>query len=410
MCLARSAHGMVPNHSIFQGPFPVDMQLEEVPTPANYRRFPAGQSLGATMPVWHVDTTDYRSDKSLQPGTVAGDFGFLDSPDTEVISGGINSKGPGAVAIGRHASFFLWGFAAEPSRMTASGRNAFLNSICYAQRFDHEPMLVRRQTSSRDWTTMRAMQDPAAFAKATADLEFVRGEGRKTEVDADCKALGLSNRSVALLEHCIAAWERGEDVERAQRLLRRYTDRDFASAAEWRAWFAANQANLFFSDLGGYRFYVRPLDVRSRVLASAPPATSDEAPAGLAMSILDESVQPGSIVTIAVRFAHAPGWHTYASVPADSPYRPTGIQLELPEGWAPVGRWSLPATTPSSEDPRVRTVTGDAVYLQRVRVAVTATAGPTTLRATVGFMVCDEQRCLPPAEEALQATVLVGAK
>lgn len=399
---------MVPKHAIFQGPFPVDIHLEEAPTPTNYRSFPDGQDLPATLPVWHVDTTDYRTDKALQPGTVANNYGFADSPDAEVISGGINSKGPGAVAIGRHASFLLWGFAAEPSRMTPSGQHAFLNSICYVQQFDHEPMLVQRKASGREWSLMRAMKDPAAFAQAKTDLEYVRGEGRNQSVDADCKALGLGNRSVALLEHCIGAWERGEDVERSQRLLRRYTDGDFATAAAWRTWLSANQPNLFFSDVGGYRFFVRPASLRSRVLQQTPAATDDERPVALALTVLDAEPKPGSVITLAVRITHAPGWHTYAAVPGDSPYRLTTLHLDLPTGWTTVGRWSLPTTTPLAEDPRVQTVAGDAVFLQRVRVAATAAAEPVTLRATVGYMVCDVQRCLPPAEVELQATTCVA--
>lgn len=408
MCLARSAHGLAPNHPIFQGPFPVDVQFEAAPTPANYRAFPEGADLPATLPVWHVDTTDYRSDKTLQPGTVAQGYGFADSPDAEVIAGGINSKGPTAVALGRHASLLLWGFAAEPSRMTPSGQRAFLNSICYIQKFDHAPRLVQRKASGREWSVMRAAKDPAALAQARADLEYVRGEadGRTLSVDADCKALGIGNRSIALLEHCVAAWEKGEDVERAQRLLRRYTDQEFPTAAGWRAWLEANQADLFFSDRGGYRFFVRPQDVRSRLAAQAP-VVDDGSPVALSMSVLEAEAKAGEVITLAVRVTHAPGWHSYASVPSDSAYQTTHLQLALPPGFRTVGHWALPATEPLAEDPRAQTFTGDAVFLQRVRVAATASAEPVILRATVSYMVCDLQRCMPPDEVVLQATVRV---
>src|SRR5688500_11692244 len=105
MCLARSAHGLVPNHPLFRGPFPVDLQFEQEPTPKNYRSFADGVALPASLPVWRVETKDYTNDKRLQPGTVAAGYGFADSPDAEVIANGINSKGPAAVALGRHASF-----------------------------------------------------------------------------------------------------------------------------------------------------------------------------------------------------------------------------------------------------------------------------------------------------------------
>jgi len=407
MCLARSAHGLVPNHPIFRGPFPVGLQFDEEPTPANYRHFPDGVALPATLPVWRVDTTDYTRDKSLQPGAVASGYGFADSPDAEVIANGINSKGPGGVALGRHASFFLWGFAAEPTRMTPAGRNAFLNAICYVQRFDHEPMLVQRKASGREWHVMRAMKDPATLAQAQKDLEYVRADGRNHVVDDDCKALSLSNRNVALLEHCIGAWERGEDVERCQRLLARYTDREFATAGAWRAWLTANHANLFFSDVGGFRYFVRPADAKTRARESTTTAGGAGDAVALGMSVLEAEAKAGSVITIAVRFVHAGGWHSYASVPDDSPYRATSLVLDLPAGWTTVGHWSLPDTVTLAEDGRVQTVEGDAVFLQRVRVGGAAPAGKVKIGVRAAYLVCDAERCLPPAEAKLSAEVAV---
>lgn len=405
MCLARSAHGLVPNHSIFQGPFPVTLEYEPRPTPDNYRHFPDGVDLPPTLSVWNVDTADYTTDKSLQPGTVASGYGFADSPDAEVIANGINSKGPGAVALGRQASFFLWGFACEPSRMTAAGRQAFLNSICYIQRFDHAPLLVQRKASGREWSLQRVLKDPAALGQAKADLEFVRADGRKHVVDDDCRALGIGNRDPRLLEHCIAAFERGEDVERSQRLLRRYTDQQFATAPLWRAWLTAHREALFFSDVGGYRFFVRPRDEGQLAVQAPAPSTSDEQPVAVSMPVLAAAARPGDVLTIAVRVTHAAGWHSYAAVPDGSPYRTTTLQLDLPAGWVPVGRWSVPATVPLSEEPRVQTVEGDAVFLQRVRVAANAAAGQATLQVRVGYLACDAQHCLPPAEATAQCSI-----
>lgn len=43
-------------------------------------------------------------------GMVADGHGFEDSPDCERVGGGINSKGPMAVAMGRQANLLQWGF------------------------------------------------------------------------------------------------------------------------------------------------------------------------------------------------------------------------------------------------------------------------------------------------------------
>ena len=193
--MTRSAHGLVPNHPIFQGPFPVEINYATVPTPDNYRRYIDGIDLPAELAVWHVDTTDFKTDELLKPGTVSTGWGFADSPDAEVIALGINtSKGPSAVALGRHGSLFLWGFACEPGRMTPSGRNAFLNAISYIRKFDHAPRLVEGAARDRRWALQRAMDDPEQLAQARRDLEFLRAEGREYVVDEDCKALGISNR------------------------------------------------------------------------------------------------------------------------------------------------------------------------------------------------------------------------
>ena len=46
--------------------------------------------------------------------------------------------------------------------------------------------------------------------------------------------------------------------ETAILLLERYTGLRFEKPPQWKAWLDANRAKLFFSDVGGYRFYVLP--------------------------------------------------------------------------------------------------------------------------------------------------------
>ncbi|WIO74011.1 hypothetical protein QP938_12005 [Porticoccaceae bacterium LTM1] len=77
-------------------------------------------------------------------------------------------------------------------------------------------------------------------------------------VDVDAKALSISNRSPELLDRCIALLEKGEDMERAKRLLSRYTDEKFISAKEWRNWYNQNKYLFFFSDVGGFKFSIMP--------------------------------------------------------------------------------------------------------------------------------------------------------
>jgi hypothetical protein len=67
-------------------------------------------------------------------------------------------------------------------------------------------------------------------------------------VDEDVKQLGLSNRSTDLLERCVTMLETRTTPELAKRLLERYTNQDFETADEWRAWLTANRATLQFRE------------------------------------------------------------------------------------------------------------------------------------------------------------------
>ncbi len=103
-------------HDIFNTPNKVNLTIEEQATPSDYSSYT--DELGSTMPMWRVQTEGYKDGNGQLIGLVSRDAGFLDSPDTEWISSGVNSKGPNAIAIGRHANFFHWGFAASPTFMT----------------------------------------------------------------------------------------------------------------------------------------------------------------------------------------------------------------------------------------------------------------------------------------------------
>jgi len=102
--------------------------------------------------------------------------------------------------------------------------------------------------SERNLEYLRATQDrPPLFA-----------------VDEDAKAVGPSNRSVEMLARCVRMLEQKRQPELAFRLLKRYTQEKFDTAGQWRAWLDANRGRLFFSDVGGYKFFVAPTEKPGR--------------------------------------------------------------------------------------------------------------------------------------------------
>jgi hypothetical protein len=315
LCAENEAHDTNVDHAIFQGPLPVKLQFHERDKPADYFLYPGTQAMGEKISVWTVHA---RTFPEIDPGLVSTRESFTHTPDAEAISGAINGKGPTSVGIGRHGNFLLWGFAGAPADLTEAGRNAFLNAVCYIDKFDGQKpgpphldygnrdslrervynlrstsdayvaSLVDRIEATKDMIPPAQLaqlgDDPAAYFKKMMEpmvaqvlqtipqdvrdacgddserliayydenLEYLRGDSAGGFVlDEDAKALGVSNRSPELLEACIKRLEAGEDVELARRVLERYTDVKFETAAEWRRWFNGNRDQLKLIDLAG---------------------------------------------------------------------------------------------------------------------------------------------------------------
>ena len=155
LCLDDAAHGVVPSHAVFNTPLKVSPTFAEVPTPDNYLPDAGDKEIGKTIRVWKVQTKKF---PEINPGLVSSPHRFLDSPDAEVISSGLNSKGPDSVGLARHGNFFLWGFSASPADMTPEGRRCFVNAVCYIEKFDGQTPIVRKVGAgfSRDGTLWSA--------------------------------------------------------------------------------------------------------------------------------------------------------------------------------------------------------------------------------------------------------------
>ena len=280
LCLNEAAHGVVSSHEVFQKPLKVDLQFEDAAVPPEYRHYPGGEKLGDTIKVWKVQTKKF---PEIDPGMVSDPYGFADSPDAEVISSGLNGKGPDSVALGRHGNFFLWGFSGSPADMTPEARKCFVNSICYIKKFDGQKPFVKKTSSGREWSLVyagymeqfanqdfvktmfpedvrkRLGKDPAKYVSYYKEnLEYLIPAQSGFAVDEDVKGLGLSNRKVELLEQCVALLERGERTDTAFRILKRYTTESFGDAQRWRSWLRENRNRIFFTDAGGFKFLVAP--------------------------------------------------------------------------------------------------------------------------------------------------------
>lgn len=270
---------------MFRSPLPIDVtKTTKHERPNAYGKGPALDVLplraagaGDTMPGW----CSYRPQLS-------------ESPDIEILCGGINSKAEDAAALWRQGNVLHFGFDLSPAEMNDAGRALLVNSIVWIARFDAPPLLEMASpfagggTRSRDslatWLADEKYKlEWATGAIEAADLEGVAtgdrramqawyaehrrwlrpGEGGKLTIDRDARLLAQPFDDPAFFGAAIDALD-GGDPERAAaaaRALARFAPSGpgaEAGAAAWRTWHAEHRERLFFSEWGGYRWYLAP--------------------------------------------------------------------------------------------------------------------------------------------------------
>ena len=234
-------------------------------------------------------------DKKYNAGwcTYADDFNNL--PEVEYFCGGVNSKIPRAAALWRQGHLLHFGFEQTPAEMNDAGRNLLLNSIAYIARFTEDrPIAVTPSVFSG--RTVYLLRYPEEILKrkdrdlgyltnfiAGTQLQRLNGKSReehsrwfeesrdflhpgmsgKLEVDPDAKELGARLGKPAFFEKIAPALDASDSrAQQAVALLARYVPAGpggKASAQDWQRWLRENDRYLFFSDAGGYRYYLDPL-------------------------------------------------------------------------------------------------------------------------------------------------------
>ena len=145
-CLDQWALGMRTNHPIFKGPYKVKMTLVDRPTPDGAKEFAplVNEVLPETTKMWRVNTKGYATDPGFLIGMVSRPWGVEDSPEAEWISSGNCQKSIDAMALGRHGSFFHWGFAGAPMDMTEEAKPLLANAIVYISKFAGQHLIARK--------------------------------------------------------------------------------------------------------------------------------------------------------------------------------------------------------------------------------------------------------------------------
>lgn len=146
LCLDAHAFNMNTKNAIFKGPYKVSLTTIDRPTPAGVKEYANifQETMPAKLSMWKVQNKGYITNKDYKVGMVVRPWGYLDSPDTEIISGGESAKCYDAISMGRHANWLHWGFAASPADMTDEAKSVFANAVVYINKFNGHRIIARK--------------------------------------------------------------------------------------------------------------------------------------------------------------------------------------------------------------------------------------------------------------------------
>lgn len=348
LCLDRHAHHINTEHEIFASPFKTGITLENKETPEGVLKAYDGGNVAKNILMWEVNKEGYLDGNGFRVGMVARGWNFEDSPNSEIISGGVSSKQKTAVALGRHGNFFLWGFAGSPDYMTEEAKVVFVNAVVYTYKHKNDKPVVRKyneRIATRQYIdellfyttkpsylsyveTYKGFNASNLKAKEKLQKKVDAGEtltqmekmrlnskpqvildregylkkniGRQSwseitgfdtlairkfisknrdyfysepsgfydlKVDEDIKSMEVANTDIRVLDKAISMLENNVDIDKAYRVLLRYTLEDFKSAEAWRAWFEKHRADMFFSDMAGFVWLINDADKNPKVRA-----------------------------------------------------------------------------------------------------------------------------------------------
>lgn len=291
-CLAPVAYNLRP-HEIFNAPMPVDITATtNIPTPEQFASELMTNTSIAVLPLvdgirsYHTVINDY------QRGWSSHYYEFADLPDVEVFSGGINEQTPHSAAFWRQGNLLHFGFEQSPTQMNGAGQAMLVNAVAYISRFTEDrPIDVSLSVFgpdhiavSRDRLKNYFIRWPSALTNiftpetlatfdwhnstnAQAWFDFMRpwihpNAGNYLEVDQEAKVLNTVFDSPEFFPKTIAALRDEKTQPAAAVLLARYAPDgpgNAANAEAWDKWWKENAPYLFYSELGGYRWYIDSL-------------------------------------------------------------------------------------------------------------------------------------------------------
>lgn len=282
-----TAYVLREDHPLFLAPCKIDFsRAKDIPVPAAWSREFKTATI-RVLPLFAKENMRYRD------GWCTYTYEHEQAPELEVICGGVNAKTSRASAIWRQGNLLHFGFEQSPAEMNDTGRSLLINAITYAARFTEDVPIIRRSPRARildrnaierliqnesrelesyfDWffadelrEKLRGSTRPVLAEWFRQNRGYLRADERgKFVIDEVARRFGTAPESAAFIPALVERFD--EDDSRV--LLSRYVPLGpgaQATADVWRAWHRENQPYLFFSDSGGFRWYLDPLAKKRR--------------------------------------------------------------------------------------------------------------------------------------------------
>jgi thiol:disulfide interchange protein DsbD len=135
-------------------------------------------------------------------------------------------------------------------------------------------------------------------------------------------------------------------------------------------------------------------------------------PASVSAQIVPDKARPGERVTLEVTVELQPGYHTYAIEQPDLKAVATKIALDPDGALEPSGMWTESPPHAKNDDilkALINIHEDKATFYHELIVPADAAVGDRRVTGSIRLTVCDATGCLPPKEEAFEATVAVEA-
>jgi hypothetical protein len=290
-CLAPVACGLQ-EHEIFKSPISIDTAATtDISTPSQFKR----DIKNPTMPVLPLINGIHQFETVIRDnprGWSSHYFEYADMPEVELFSGGINEQTARSAAFWRQGNLLHFGFDETPKRLNAAGKAMLVNGIVYISRFSQDrPIDITPSVFGEEKVGISRRRLVNYFTNAEPHVEWAKEEltpetlasfdwhdlaqsrawletnqmwlhpspGNLLEVDADAKSLGVPFDAPEFLPKTIAALQDEKTKVVAATLLARYVNDPAKDPADWAKWWQQNAQYVFYSELGGYRWYIDPL-------------------------------------------------------------------------------------------------------------------------------------------------------